>query len=234
MLLHKQNYTSLALDSFVLRLHEIGAIKIDTRMGFRLKLHETNPNAPLSPLYFNLRIADNKHGPLSYTELQTMADFMAVYLYCNEIKFDGICGIPRAGEPIAEEIQKILFNTYKRTVPRVVLDKYEGDQVRRIGSVRDTGELAPGSKVLLVDDLITKADSKVEATERLRESGYKVEQCIVFLDREQGGRRQLGLEMGVDVNFIVTLSAVLLILRDSKRISGDEYAHIQAYIKNSQ
>ena len=27
--------------------------------GFRLKLHERNPSAPLSPFYFSLRAADN-------------------------------------------------------------------------------------------------------------------------------------------------------------------------------
>ncbi len=30
--------------------------------GFKLKLHEKNPEAPLSPIFFNLRTEDNPGG----------------------------------------------------------------------------------------------------------------------------------------------------------------------------
>ena len=64
---------------FALRLHEIGAVKIDTRLdgGFKLKLHEKNPDAPLSPFYLNIRMQGHKDGPLTRHDIGTLAALMA-------------------------------------------------------------------------------------------------------------------------------------------------------------
>ena len=44
-------------------LFDLGAIQFG---NFKLKLHEKNPNAPLSPIYLNLRTPDNpKPGNLT-------------------------------------------------------------------------------------------------------------------------------------------------------------------------
>lgn len=52
-----------AEEDLALKLFDIGAVQFGE---FKLKLHEKNPDAPLSPIFFNFRTPDNpKPGPLT-------------------------------------------------------------------------------------------------------------------------------------------------------------------------
>ncbi|MFM7383565.1 MAG: orotate phosphoribosyltransferase [Microcystaceae cyanobacterium] len=48
-------------------------------------------------------------------------------------------------------------------------------------------ELLPGSKVVVLEDVVTTGKSAMLAVERLRAVGYQVEEVISLVDREQGG-----------------------------------------------
>ncbi len=193
------NIPQLNLPVFARRLFSIGAVKIDTATGFKLKLHETQPDAPLSPYYFNLRIAENK-GPLTYSEVEEIGRFFHNKIVTDKINFDGICGVPKAGEPFAKALQEILYySPLRRSVPLLTLQKETYDDRRHIGSIVRAQNLPRGSKVLLLDDLITKADSKLEAIAVLKAAGYEV---IVFAATGTGGRTmesliETGLVAGV-------------------------------------
>lgn len=47
--------------------------------------------------------------------------------------------------------------------------------------------LAEGAKVVVVEDVVTSGRSAMLAVERLRAAGYRVEEIITVVDREQGG-----------------------------------------------
>jgi orotate phosphoribosyltransferase len=47
--------------------------------------------------------------------------------------------------------------------------------------------LAPGSPVVVLEDVVTTGQSAMKAVERLREAGYQVEQVVSLVDRQQGG-----------------------------------------------
>ena len=76
---------------------------------------------------------------------------------------------------------------------------------------------APGTKVVLVDDVITSGRSIREAVELLRSAGEGVEvpAAIVAVDRQERGRsdkttlRELREELGIDVRAIVTIREVV-------------------------
>jgi orotate phosphoribosyltransferase len=56
--------------------------------------------------------------------------------------------------------------------------------------------LAPGAKVVVLEDVVTTGASAMKAVNRLREAGYIVDRVIALVDREQGGAefyRQQGL-----------------------------------------
>jgi orotate phosphoribosyltransferase len=56
--------------------------------------------------------------------------------------------------------------------------------------------LASGSSVVVLEDVVTTGQSALKAVDRLREAGYKVDQVIALVDRQQGGAelyRQQGL-----------------------------------------
>ena len=48
-------------------------------------------------------------------------------------------------------------------------------------------ELPQGSKVTILEDVVTTGASALKAVERLREAGYVVEDILALVDRQQGG-----------------------------------------------
>ena len=96
-----------------------------------------------------------------------------------------VAGIPRAGEPLAEVVSRLSRR------PLIKLGKkIEGD-TRKIDSIV-SGEYRPGQLVLLVDDLITQADTKKEAIGVCENGKLVVAGVVVLVDREQGGSEDLG------------------------------------------
>jgi orotate phosphoribosyltransferase len=226
-------YKLAALNGFLYRLYERGAVKIDTEEGFRLKLHDSNPDAPRSPLYFNLRVPANKDGPLTEEDVNEIAGFFFSFLCNSSIVFDAICPVPNAGDPFALALQKIYRERIGRSIPILDLSKEVMAGSRRVGELVQSSLSPVGLRVLVLDDLISRSDSKAEAVESLRRAGCKVNDSLVFLDRQQGGRQ--GLEkMAVDLHSIVNLANVLEFYKDSGVITSDQYTIIQAYLLNAQ
>ena len=47
-------------------------------------------------------------------------------------------------------------------------------------------ELAPGSKVTVLEDVITTGGSAIQAAEKLRDAGYVVENVVAIINRQEG------------------------------------------------
>ena len=143
---------------------------------FRLKVHDYFPELPPSPIYINLRML----------QADPVLKYQAVEVYeqvARNISFDLITGIPYAALPVASSLQDRL------QVPMVT---YHPPKFHGVGGSFDG--MKPefvGRKVLLVDDLVSQAKSKVEMAARLREEGLVVEDVVVLVDREQGGKEEL-------------------------------------------
>lgn len=220
-------YSKEELGSFLLRLMEIGAVKLDFEKGFAFKHHERLPDAPLSPSYVSLRVPENK-GVLQPRDVWSIARFMYLHLRQRRIRFDGICGIPNAGEPFADAFEKLYRQWCGKEIGRVWLRKDTNAKGRKVGGVAHVRSVAPGQRVLLLDDLITKAHSKEEALASLREDGFVVEHCIVFLDREQGGDREMA-NLGVNLHAVTPLSQMLEAYVEHGKLTAEQYARILDY-----
>jgi len=189
------NETQKAL---AIKLSEIGAIKFG---AFRLKLHETHPDAPLSPIYLNLRTPDNKEGPLTEEMVEAIGKEIFDVVNSAAVEFERVVGIPRAGGPFANVVSRLSGK------PQIILGKkVEGDR-RKIDSII-SGDYRPGQPVILIDDLITQADTKKEAIKVCEEAGLRVVGVAVGVDREQGGSEELK-NMGYNVYTVFTLIALL-------------------------
>ena len=193
-----------------------------TERGFKLKLHEKNPDAPLSPIFFNLRTPDNpKPGPLTEYHVEMTAHCMR-HILPDALEFDAVVGVPRAGDPFAQALARLSGTKC------IAMNKWEHDGKRRIASL--AGEVpVEVEKVLLVDDLITGADSKREAIEILREQSIEVTDVVVLIDREQGGRNELS-EWNCTLNSVYTISQLLDIFVDAGRMSPKLHTDIRMYL----
>ncbi len=157
--------------------------------GFRLKLHEKHPEAPLSPFFLNLRTPENPNsGPLTSGTVELAARCMVEVIKEKEITFDAIAGIPNAGDPFAKALVELLPGT-----SRIEMFKDDlPDGKRRIAGLKYSGgAVRPHGAVLTLDDLVSAADSKFEAIGVLEGAGFKAHDVLVLADRDQGGRQQL-------------------------------------------
>jgi uridine monophosphate synthetase len=210
------------------RLFEVGAVKFG---AFRIKLHERKPDAPLSPIYLNLRTPDNpKPGPLAPELVNEIAElFYQLMSFTPDLDFRYVAGLPRAGDPLADELMEYVDEW--SPVTRLHLAKEETASGRRIAHLAD--DIQDHGIVLIVDDLITQADTKLEAIQVLEQAGLHVCDLVVLVDREQGGSDQLK-EIGVRVIAAFTLSELLDHYVDTGKIERSKADEVSDYVAASR
>ncbi|MBN9387785.1 MAG: hypothetical protein J0I20_07045 [Chloroflexi bacterium] len=191
-------------------LFEIGAVKFG---AFRIKLHETRPDAPLSPIYLNFRLLR------SYPEALGFAAELLLKL-AGPLEYELLADIPTGITPI------VAVMTYLGKVPMISPRK----ETKAYGlGVAIDGEYKEGQRVLLVDDLISAGDSKFDAIEKLQKGGLVVEDVLVVVDRQQGGAAML-TEKGFRPHAVVTISQLLERYRQTGAIDEDRYHQVVEYL----
>jgi orotate phosphoribosyltransferase len=65
------------------------------------------------------------------------------------------------------------------------------------------GNIAPGDRVAVIDDVATTGGSTIKAIERARSEGVDVVQAVILVDRQEGGLDNIRRHVG-DVTAIVT------------------------------
>jgi len=203
-------------------LHRCGAVKFG---AFKLKLHEKQPDAPLSPIYLNLRTPENKGGPLTPKLVDQIGEVLYSTSCRDSLRYHHIAGLPVAGDPFASALHCIVA---RRDVGLLKLIKTEADGARSITGIREGG-FAKGEHVLIVDDLVTKAETKLEGIRVLESNGLVVKDILVLVDREQGGSEELA-KAGYTVHCAYTLSDLLEIYVSSLDLAPSKRDEVLEYI----
>lgn len=200
--------------NLAIKLFEIGAVKFG---AFKLKLHEKYPDAPLSPIYVDLRIVR------SYPNIMDLLTETYIQLISG-LKFDVLADVPTAATPI------VAILSFKMGIPMITPRKEE----KKYGIKRPIdGRLVAGQVALLIDDLITMADSKLDAIAVLEENGLIVRDIVVLLDREQGGVQEL-ISRGYSCHSAFKLRELLKFYLDSKKITLRKYEETLTYLEQSR
>jgi len=199
-------------------IFHVGAVEFGL---FKLKLHEKKPDEPLSPIYINLRVPENK-GLLSPENVEMAGQAIYDLVRGKRILFDVVAGIPRAGEPFAEVMSRLSGK------PLLRLGKKEEGGTRKIDSVI-AGEYQSSQLVLLVDDLITQADTKKEAIAVCEEVGLTVSSIVVLVDREQGGSDELR-EAGYSLYAVFPLSELLDYYVEVNLLTPEKRDEVKEYV----
>jgi orotate phosphoribosyltransferase len=183
---------------------------------FALRLHQDHPNEPLSPVYANLR---------NLPEL-LLGKVGSNIAKSTTVDFDIFAGIPSAGDPIAEAFGRSISRH-----PIHIFDK-EGTAVARKIVASEDAPMGEGSKLVLVDDLITGSETKLEAITAAEHLDYQVVGIAVLLDREQGGVDRLR-DLGYPVYAPFTLSQLLNYYLETKQITPEQFGSVQEYRKSA-
>lgn len=217
----KESYKKLADMIF-----ERGAFKFG---AFELKHHEKFPNDPLSPFFIHLRTKDNpKPGPLTDDDCDLIADALWEKVLESDLHFEAIAGLPYAADPIIAAIE--------RKIP-----KPRGFRIIKLAKKisKDKREIIPlpgfdykkGERILLFDDLITKGNSKIEAIKAIESQGSIVNDLIVLIDREQGGREEIK-KAGYNLVACFTITVSLDYYKEVGAIDEDKHKECLDYVKN--
>lgn len=134
--------------------------------------------------------------------------------------FDRIAGVPTAGVPYASIL------AYELTKPFLYVRR---EAKTHGGERRVEGQLLPGERVLLVDDLITTGKNTLQAAEAIRAEGGQVQHAVVLIDRQEGGAAALE-QAGLNLHAFTNVTKIAHRLRESGVIEDDQYKAILAQI----
>ena len=78
------------------------------------------------------------------------------------------------------------------------------------------GEIHPGQRVAIIDDVATTGGSTIKAIERARSEGLEVVKAVVLVDRQEGGLENIGRYVDA-VSRIITRDELMAQWRELKR-----------------
>ncbi len=113
-------------------------------------------------------------------------------------------GLTLGADPIANALAVISYQKGKPVKSFIVRKdvKDHGTKSAIEGNVR------PGEKIAIIDDVITTGGSTIAAIEQARKSGLDIEMVITLIDREEGGRENI-LKYVDNVRSILTRTDVM-------------------------
>lgn len=134
-----------------------------------------------------------------------------------------MCGVPYTALPLAT----VICSTNQ--IPMLIRRK----ETKDYGTKRLVeGAVNPGETCLIIEDVVTSGSSVLETVEVLQKEGLKVTDAIVLLDREQGGRDKLQAH-GIHLHSVCTLSKMLEILEQQKKIDAEMVERVKRFIQEN-
>jgi len=182
-----------------LELHRIGALKFGE---FTFK------SGIISPIYIDLRLF------ISYPKvLKKITKLYAEQL--KGLKYNRLAGVAYAALPIAGAISLELEQPW-------IFMRKEGLS-KGYGLKKSLeGEFAKGETVVMIEDLVTKATSLLEAIPAIEAQGLVIKDAVVLLDYEKGGRQALTAK-GYNLHAFMTVRELVDIMFAEGKIDATKH-----------
>lgn len=193
----------------ILSLLKCDVLKIG---NFKLKSGE------FSPIYIDLRRII--HYP------KVMKDIVvAIRMKLTEenLNTDTVCGVPYTAIPIAS-----VFSTCYN-IPMVLKRK----EAKDYGTKRLVeGAFKTGDSCLLLEDVVCSGTSVKDTADALRKEGLIVRDCVVIVDKQQGGIANLK-KIGLNLYSLFNIEAIFNTYCSINRIESELIQKITSYLKDN-
>lgn len=192
----------LALD-----LHEIGALKFG---------EFTYKSGATGPMYLDLRLF------ISYPKV--MKKVVRLYAHVLEgLQYDRLAGVAYAALPIAGAISLEIEK------PWIFLRKEGLAKAHGLGKSLE-GEFSKGETVVMIEDLVNRATSLIEASTAIQALGLVVKDAVVLLDYEKGGRKALK-DAGYNLHAFMTVRELIDIMHTEGKVDDAHYQKCIAFLE---
>lgn len=209
------------------RSDEVRDIARETvRMFFEVGAIHLNPAKPFiftsgwaSPVYVDCRKL------ISYPQVRSKIISLAVSTISRAVgkgAIDCVVGGETAGIPYAAWVADRL------ELPMLYVRK----KAKGFGrNVPIEGNIVPGQRALLVEDLATDGASKVQFTNSLRAAGMEVEHCfVVFYYDIFPGSKKLLTDLSLSLHYLATWWDVLAFIKEAKVYDASAISEIERYL----
>ncbi len=193
-------------EEIALGLHEIGALKFG-EFTFKSGIQ--------SPMYMDLRLF------VSHPKfLKRVAKVYASMI--EPLKYDRLAGIAYAALPIAGAV------SLEMEQPWLFMRK-EG-LAKGYGLKKSIeGEYNEGDIIVVIDDLVTKGDSKVEVIEPFQGQGLVIKDFVVLIDYQKGAGELLK-EKGFNLHAFLNMRDVVEIMKKHDKIDEAKYQQCVTFL----
>jgi len=201
-------------------MKKIGAVSCWSTGAFKRGLFKL-ASGDMSPVYISadLVLKDVTYRNLTISAMENLA---------ADLEFDVVAGGELRGVSFAD------FLAQRINKPSVAVRKKPKSYGARTGEMKEywiegmIPEEFEGKKALLTEDLITDGKSKIDFINGIRNSGGKVQDCIVCVDRQQGGRERLEKE-GVRLYSVTDLDTILMVGKERGFLKEEDFKEIEDY-----
>jgi orotate phosphoribosyltransferase len=113
-------------------------------------------------------------------------------------------GLTLGADPIANALSVISFQRGKPIKSFIVRKDIKDHGTKSAVE----GNVEPGERVVILDDVMTTGGSTIQAIEQARKAGLVIDRVIALIDREEGGRENILAHVG-DVQSVFTRSEIM-------------------------
>jgi len=115
-----------------------------------------------------------------------------------------VAGLTLGADPIVTAVS-IVSALGDRPIPALIVRK----EAKGHGTMAyiEGPTLPEGATVVVLEDVVTTGKSAMQAVERLRGAGYKVDRILALIDREQGGA-EFYRSVGLDFEAVFTIKDI--------------------------
>ncbi|MHC1600778.1 MAG: orotate phosphoribosyltransferase [Candidatus Nezhaarchaeales archaeon] len=185
----------------------------------------------LSPYFFNIAKMFNPHSlnVLGEAYAKTIKSLLDLK------EFDGIFGPSYKGIPLAVITSLKIKQLYGEDKP-IIYDRKELKSYGVKGDELIVGSLEEGSRLIIIDDVLTTGSTKLQVKSMLENLGFKVVGVVVLIDRNELENgipasevvKQQGLKYKAIID-VIELFQVLWSRRTSLKIGDTVFSKVKEY-----